>query len=246
MKLRTILHYLDEMADEDLGASSLYFVNENGDYLGISEIEEDVRVVTLVLGEEPLYKISDLEDDLSEYGFQPSTQICAYDPIEDVTYSLEGGWDVDEDGNVYMDIHESLHTSNCVIAKEEYAETDTSKYVSSYDEHGLFDKLAKFATRLGVKVVYLALWLYYAAKCASLTNSAIIIGALGYLMCPIDLILDILPIVGFSDDAAILLAAYSAIVKLLSSEQIENINRMAKEALRKYFKDFNEDDIAID
>lgn len=244
MKLRTFLHYIEEMEDEDMDSSSLHLVNDDGDYFGISGIVENGSVVLLELGEESCYDVNCLIEELGE--FSPSMEIRAYDPVEDVSYSIEGGWDLDEDDEVYMDIHESHSTRNIVTAQEEYGNTDTSKYMSSYDEDGLPDKLAKYATRLGVKVVYLALWLYYAMKSASLANSAIIIGALGYLMCPIDLIADILPIIGFSDDAAILLAAYYSIVKILSSEQIEKINRMAKESLRKYFKDFNEDDITLE
>lgn len=244
MKLRTFLYYINEMEEEDLGSSFLHFVNEDDEYFCISDIDEDGSVVTLELGKEPYCEISSLEDEI--FLWRSSKEICAYDPIEDITYSIEGGWDIDDDGKVYMDIHESLHTRNSLTAQEAYGNTDTSKYVSFYDENGLFDKLAKYATHLGVKVVYLVLWLFYAAKSASFTNSAIIIGALGYLICPVDLIADFLPIVGFSDDAAILLVAYYSIVKTLSSKQIEDINHKAKESLRKYFKDFNEDDITIE
>lgn len=233
------------MEDEGLGSSFLFLVNDDGEYFCITEVEEEFgEGVSLELGENPNYDISDLIDELSE--FSPSKKICAYDPIADITYTIEGGWDFDDDGEVFMEIHESHYSCKSVTAKEEYGKTDTSKYVSLYDENGLFDKLKKYANLLGTKVVYLALWLYEAAKSTSLASSTVILGALGYLMCPVDLIADFLPIIGFSDDAAILLAAYTAIVKLLSSEQIENISSKAKEFLRKYFKDFNEDDITID
>lgn len=244
MKLKTFLHYLDEMEDENQDSSLLYFVNERGEYFGISDFDEDDKVITLELGEEAYCEISCLAEDLS--AFAPSSEVRAYDPIEDITYSIEGGWDIDEDGDVYMDIHESRQPEFSPTAQEEYGNTDTSNYVSLYEESGFFEKLAKFATRLGVKTVYLALWLYYAAKHVSVTNSAIIIGALGYLMCPIDLIADILPIVGFSDDAAILLTAFNSILKVLSSEQIEEINRLANVSLGKYFKDFSEDNFTLD
>lgn len=43
---------------------------------------------------------------------------------------------------------------------------------------------------------------------SALRRSAIIIGALGYFILPLDFIPDAIPVLGFSDDLAALVAAY--------------------------------------
>lgn len=87
---------------------------------------------------------------------------------------------------------------------------DTNKYKKDYSESGFWDKLAKFAKKVGYELVLNVLKLYYALALgkADPKQVGIIIGALGYFISPIDAIPDPLP-GGFVDDGAVITAAVS-------------------------------------
>ncbi len=80
-------------------------------------------------------------------------------------------------------------------------------YGSNYSESGLWNKLKSCAGKAGRGIVKNALVLYYALPYTSVQKKAIIIGALGYFILPIDLVPDFIPVAGFADDAAALVAA---------------------------------------
>ena len=63
------------------------------------------------------------------------------------------------------------------------------------------------ALQNGAKMVYAALILYYTLESdkVALKDKAMIIGALGYLISPLDVIPDAIPIAGLSDDLAVLI-----------------------------------------
>lgn len=170
MKLKTFLYNIRQIKDEGFNNSSLIFLNYDGEYLNVSRVEEEDNVISLVFGDESAFDVEELEDQLKK--LSPLSEICAYNPVGDITYSIESGWGKDDDGDVYIDIHEShRHKKNkkrASITQDKYSNTDTSKYITNYDENGLFENLSKFAKRLGIKTVYIALWLYYALKCVSL------------------------------------------------------------------------------
>ena len=95
------------------------------------------------------------------------------------------------------------------INVEEIENLDFGKYEEKYSESGLWDKIRKNIAKIGVKVIYQALLLYYVAQspnCPSKIKAGII-GALGYLISPIDLIPDIMPGIGYADDAAAIATA---------------------------------------
>ena len=90
---------------------------------------------------------------------------------------------------------------------------ELKKYQGEYSETKLWNKLRKFAGKLGKDVVYQILVLYYVMKSPDvpLKTKSIVIGALGYLILPIDLIPDVIPVLGFTDDAAAIAMAYKAV-----------------------------------
>ncbi len=107
---------------------------------------------------------------------------------------------------------------------------DTSKYKGDYSEPKLWNKLAKFAKKVGYDVVVNILKLYYSMALgkASKEQMAIIIGALGYFISPIDLIPDVLP-GGFVDDASVLTAAVSMLACCSDREVVAAAKAKASE-----------------
>ena len=65
-----------------------------------------------------------------------------------------------------------------------------------------------------------ALVLYYVLQSPDVTvsNKALILGALGYFILPLDLIPDVIPALGFTDDAAALALAYKAVQASVTPE----------------------------
>ena len=108
------------------------------------------------------------------------------------------------------------------INVEEIENLDFKKYEDKYSESGLWDKIRKNIAKIGVKVIYQALLLYYVAQspnCPSKIKAGII-GALGYLISPIDLIPDIMPGIGYADDAAAIATA-GALAQIYITDEIK-------------------------
>ena len=88
-------------------------------------------------------------------------------------------------------------------------------------------------------MVYAAFILYYTLQSdkVSVKDKAIIIGALGYLISPLDVIPDAIPIAGLGDDLAVLVYVLNKVWGNVSDE----IKDKAKSKLGKWF---DEDEIA--
>ena len=108
------------------------------------------------------------------------------------------------------------------IKVEEIENLDFEKYEDKYSEAGLWDKIRKNIAKIGVKVIYQALLLYYVAQSLNCPPKikAGIIGALGYLISPFDLIPDIMPGIGFADDA-IAIATAVALAQIYITDEIK-------------------------
>lgn len=128
---------------------------------------------------------------------------------------------------------------------DKIADTDIciKEYEKQYSEEKFWSKVTTVAKKAGIKVIYMALLLYYALDSTSLSvkDRALIIGALGYFILPLDLVSDLMPAIGFLDDAAILLA----IVKLLIVGIDNKVVALAKGKLSQWFGDFDESEIQI-
>jgi uncharacterized membrane protein YkvA (DUF1232 family) len=97
---------------------------------------------------------------------------------------------------------------------------DLKKYERLYSEESLMTKISRFAKRAGLNTTYYVLLLYtmLISEKTALKDKAVIIGALGYFICPIDLIPDIMIGTGFLDDASILMYALTTISSSITSE----------------------------
>lgn len=110
-------------------------------------------------------------------------------------------------------------------------------YENSYNDGSFWNKIKQVGKKVGIKPLYIALLLYYSLSKASILNKALIIGALGYFISPLDLIPDYIPILGLSDDAAVLMFAYYKIQNSIDDDIRDN----AKNKLEEIFGDFDED-----
>ncbi len=106
-------------------------------------------------------------------------------------------------------------------------------YKDSYSEKKLWKKLSKFAKAIGVKTTYTVLLLYYAYRRKETPRWAknIVLGALGYLIAPIDAIPDLSPIIGFTDDLGVLSFGLVAIGAYVN----QDVKNKARKKLNKWF-----------
>lgn len=102
-------------------------------------------------------------------------------------------------------------------------------YSSNYSESGLWSKLSSAAGKAGKELVTNVLILYYALPNASITDKAIIIGALGYFICPIDAIPDMLGPLGYTDDAGVVASAVARVRFSASKDVISKAEAKCRE-----------------
>ena len=116
---------------------------------------------------------------------------------------------------------------------------DFMNYGGKFSKRDFAEKISRIAKRAGAKLVYAALILYYTLQSdkVSKKDKAIIIGALGYMISPLDAIPDAIPIAGLTDDLAVLLY----VLKKVWSDVDPEIQAKAKKRLSKWF---DEDEIA--
>ena len=99
------------------------------------------------------------------------------------------------------------------MKENDYSNVNTNEYSKEYSESSFWDKVKKFASKAGSKVIYTALKLYYTLQSPDTPAwaKAVIIGALGYFISPVDAIPDVIPVVGYSDDLGVLVAAVATV-----------------------------------
>ena len=117
-------------------------------------------------------------------------------------------------------------------------------YQKYFSVEGLKNKLSAIGKSAGASLVYLVLLLYYVVTDSKLPlqDRAIIYGALGYFILPVDLIPDAMPIVGFSDDMAAVIAALNAIKGNITPEA----KSRARERLGRWFPAVTDKDLPAD
>lgn len=115
---------------------------------------------------------------------------------------------------------------------------DFMSFANKFSPSDFVDKVARIAKRAGAKLVYAALILYYTLQSekVSKADKALIVGALGYMISPFDAVPDAIPIVGLTDDLAVLLY----VLKKVWVDVEPEIKDKARERLSKWF---DEDEI---
>ena len=116
---------------------------------------------------------------------------------------------------------------------------DFMNYASKFTQKDFVEKISRIAKRAGAKLVYAALILYYTLQSdkVSKADKAIIIGALGYMISPLDVIPDAIPIAGLTDDLAVLLYVLKKVWTGIDPEIVD-------QSRSKLSKWFDEEEIA--
>lgn len=118
---------------------------------------------------------------------------------------------------------------------------DFMSYSDKFSNGEFIDKVQRIAKRAGSKLVYGSLLLYYTIQSdkVSRKDKAIIIGALGYLICPLDVIPDAIPIAGLADDMAVLVYVLKKMWSIIS----DDVREKAKNKMRQWFDDDEMEDV---
>jgi uncharacterized membrane protein YkvA (DUF1232 family) len=105
------------------------------------------------------------------------------------------------------------------------------EFSGAYSESSLWLKLRRFAAAAGREVVERALVLYYVLEDQGTPGwaRAACIGALGYFIAPIDAIADLVPLVGYTDDLGVLVAALATVAKHITPEHRARATQKATE-----------------
>ena len=118
---------------------------------------------------------------------------------------------------------------------------DFMSYANRFSASDFTEKISRIAKRAGAKLVYAALILYYTLQSdkVSTKEKAVIVGALGYMISPLDVVPDAIPIAGLTDDLAVLLY----VLKRVWVDVDPEVKERAKSKLAKWFDDDEIDEI---
>ena len=110
-----------------------------------------------------------------------------------------------------------------------------------YSESKFFNKIGKIVKNTGAKIVYPAILLYtlLIQKDTPIHVKTTIIGALGYLISPIDCIPDAIIGVGLGDDLSAVLIAITTV----QSHITNNIKNTSRKMLKKWIPDISDSEL---
>lgn len=117
--------------------------------------------------------------------------------------------------------------------KTKINETSLLPYRDKFSDSSLLLKLRNYGRDMGLTVIYNVLQLWYVMQKPEVPakNKAVIMGALGYLIAPLDFIPDLTPILGYNDDAAAILFALYMVRQYVD----DDVKTRAKDMLAKIF-----------
>lgn len=111
------------------------------------------------------------------------------------------------------------------------------RYQRHFSDDQFWQKLKRMARKACIKVVYAALLLYYVLRnpATPRADRTKIVGALGYLILPTDLIPDFIPVAGYTDDLAALMWALYSVARNVTPE----VRIQARQKLGEWFEDYD-------
>jgi uncharacterized membrane protein YkvA (DUF1232 family) len=119
---------------------------------------------------------------------------------------------------------------------------DTAAYAGNYSDESFNHKVKRFGKKMGGKLLFNVYVLYYVLKSKDvpIKVKAEIIGALGYVIVPLDLIPDFIPVAGFADD----LAAITFAVQVARAHITPDIQQKAEQKILEIFGSLEECELA--
>ena len=104
--------------------------------------------------------------------------------------------------------------------KKKINDGELQKYSGSYSEEGLLHKISRYGAHIGIELLYkvVQLWCVLQKPEVPAKEKALIMGALGYLIAPLDFVPDITPVLGYSDDLVAITFALLKVMKRLMPE----------------------------
>lgn len=113
---------------------------------------------------------------------------------------------------------------------------DTTGAAHWYSGPALWRKLLRVSGVLGEKTLLAALTLFYCLKDRDTPTWArgVIVGALGYLIMPVDMIPDILPAAGYADDWGAIVAALATVATYVKDEHKAKAHGQVSRLLRMF------------
>ena len=117
--------------------------------------------------------------------------------------------------------------------ESQITEKELQKYEQHYNESSFLDKVTKYGKLIGINALYKAvqLWFMMQKPDVPATTKTVIMGALGYLIAPLDFLPDLMPVLGYTDD---FVAITFALIKVQGYID-EEVERKSKHLLAKIF-----------
>ena len=117
--------------------------------------------------------------------------------------------------------------------KSQITEKELQKYEQHYSDSSFLDKVTEYGKLIGITALYKAVQLWFVLQKPDVPagTKAVIMGALGYLIAPLDFLPDLLPVLGYTDD---IVAITFALIKVQGHID-EEVERKSKKLLTKIF-----------
>ena len=117
--------------------------------------------------------------------------------------------------------------------ESQITEKELQKYEQHYNESSFLDKVTKYGKLIGINALYKAVQLWFVMQKPDVpaTTKAVIMGALGYLIAPLDFLPDLMPVLGYTDDFVALTFALNKVQGYIDEE----VERKSKHLLAKIF-----------
>lgn len=111
---------------------------------------------------------------------------------------------------------------------------DSSNFSNEFSEDGFWKSIKKYAKKIGGESLHKAfcLWLVVKEENVPAKAKAIAVGALGYLISPLDAIPDITPVIGFSDDILVIAGAFVVLASYITKEISTRADAMLPDWIR--------------
>ncbi|MFD2670932.1 YkvA family protein [Marinicrinis sediminis] len=127
--------------------------------------------------------------------------------------------------------HELTSNMGKELEVRSHMNEESESYQAYYSDEGFWRKVRKKGKKAGKKTVYSGLLLYYALQSphTPLKAKIQIYGALGYFILPLDLIPDLIPAVGYTDDLSALAWAIGMVAMNISQEMKDKARQRVDE-----------------